>query len=217
MLSPDKPIISLADVSMRYDRRMILADVNLELHRGDFMAVTGPNGGGKTTLLRIVLGLLQPTSGSVSYDFPPLPGRASIGYLPQKNSIDNRFPITVAEVVELGLIGHKDLTRDERRVRVAAMLEMIRLADHARQPIGNVSGGQLQRALFGRAVIDRPQVLVLDEPLSYLDRRSEEMLYDILDRLRADTTIMVVSHDMTRLDNIASRHIEVEGTVSVVR
>ena len=168
------PVIRLSDISMKRDNREILSHVSLDVNQGDFLAVTGPNGGGKTTLLRILLKLLQPTAGSVTYFYNGKPCRQlPIGYLPQKNMVDARFPITVKEVISSGLLGTVTQSAHERRERITEILKLVELHSHENKSIGNLSGGQLQRALLGRALISRPQILVLDEPLSYLDKHFE--------------------------------------------
>ncbi len=203
-------VISLSHVSMRRDFRRILTDVNLEIHKGDFVAITGPNGGGKTTLLRIILGLLKPTSGTVTVNTPP----HAIGYLPQKNTIDSHFPISVREVVESGLLNVKDLSRDERRRRTEETIAQIELQSHSDHPIGRLSGGQLQRALLGRAIISHPQLLILDEPLSYLDKHFEAHIYKLMASIAPHCTILLVSHEMSTISTMANRHLIVDTKVS---
>lgn len=216
---PTTPLISLDSVNMVRDTRTVLRDVNLEISKGDFVAVTGPNGGGKTTLLRIILKLLKPTSGSVTYfDDSGLPvSSLSIGYLPQKNMIDSKFPITVREVVDLGINRAMKLSARERRALVDEMVADVDLTRHADSPIGTLSGGQMQRALLARAVISRPPVLVLDEPLSYVDRAFEQRIYDIVSSLARTSTVILVSHDMTTIARMANRHIIVNGNVEPCR
>lgn len=200
------PLIELEHVTMTRDERRVLDDVSLTVSEGDFVAITGPNGGGKTTLLRIILGLLRPTSGIVRV----APG-TSIGYLPQKNQIDSHFPITIREVVESGLASARKLSRRERTERVDHILAMVEMADHADRPIGELSGGQLQRTLLGRAIISDPRLLVLDEPLSYIDKRFEQHLYSLVGEISHHATILLVSHEMTAIAGMANRHIIVDG------
>lgn len=208
--------IELSHVSMRWDQRRVLDDVSLTVDRGDFMVITGPNGGGKSTLLRIMLKLLKPTCGKVDYYScaGDAVSRLPIGYLPQKNLIDHRFPITVEEVISSGLLGHKHIRKSEAETRVREVVAMMGLEDHSGSPIGHLSGGQLQRSLLGRALISRPEILVLDEPLSYVDRSFSDHLYDILGCLHGEgTTIVAVSHELRGFGRMATRHIYVDRNI----
>lgn len=203
-------MLQLQNVSMQWHDRRVLSDISLAVFPGDFMAITGPNGGGKTTLLRIMLRLLKPTSGNVIYGME-LKSNA-IGYLPQKNMIDSHFPITVHEVVASGLLA-QCLPASEVRDKVWTMLQTVGLTEQAHSSIGQLSGGQLQRALLGRAMISEPSLLVLDEPLSYIDKRFEHQLYDILANVARTTTIVLVSHEMTAISEMANRHIIVDNGI----
>ena len=213
------PIIVLDDVCMTYggSRSAALQHASLTVNRGDFVAITGPNGGGKTTLLRIILQLLKPSYGSISFYRNGLRvKRLDIGYLPQKNMIDGRFPITVEEVVAMGLPStlrplHR-ITAEERN-RIDSTLETVGMADMRNHSIGALSGGQLQRTLLGRAMISKPEVLILDEPLSYIDKAFEHHLYDIIAKLAQSSTILLVSHEMTVIAGMANRHIIVDKTL----
>lgn len=207
------PLLSLCDLSFSREKRLILSDVNFTADRGDFIAITGPNGGGKTTLLRLILGLLKPTGGKIVYydeSGAPSSETPKFGYLPQKNSVDSHFPITVGEVVASGLLGTKGMTSTESKERVREVLKLIEMEDLAARPIGRLSGGQLQRALFGRAIVSHPGILVLDEPLSYIDKHFEEHLYRIIADIAPHTTILLVSHEMTQISAMANRHIIVD-------
>lgn len=208
------PIIRLTDVSIHYERHRppVLSDVNLSIDRGSFTAITGPNGGGKTTLLRVILRLLRPTSGRVEYlrDGHPVK-RLSIGYLPQKSNIDSRFPITVKEVMLSGLIKSlrpKVDAASARRLR--EVIDLCGCSHIADRSIGELSGGQLQRTLLGRAIISRPEILVLDEPLSYVDRHFEQQIYALMERLSQVSTIILVSHQMSVISGMAHRHLIVQ-------
>lgn len=201
-------LISLTDVSLTRDQRPILTDISMDVNESDFIAITGPNGGGKTTLLRVMLRLLKPDRGSVTYssDF-------MTGYLPQKNMIDSHFPISVNEVVASGLLAVKGLSKTETKLRVQEILSMVDMTEHADKAIGVLSGGQLQRALLGRAIISRPELLVLDEPLSYIDKRFESQFYTLIANLKETTTVVLVSHEMTRIAEMATRHLIVDQTL----
>lgn len=216
MNSKSASLILLSNIGMRFDNRQILSDVNLQINRGDFIIISGPNGGGKTTLLRILLRLLRPTCGTVDY-FEPL----RIGYLPQKNSIDSRFPITVREVIASGLLGirnasERDVNTRSLKLQVDEILTTVELTEHADKPIGSLSGGQLQRTLLGRALISNPSLLVLDEPMSYLDKRFINTFHSLLERLATSTTIIIVSHDLTGLLPLATRHISVDHKLTEI-
>lgn len=214
MQSPNHPtLIKLTDVGMRWDNKVVLSDVNLSINKGDFIAITGPNGGGKTTLLRIILRLLRPTTGTVEYLTAPGDVPVSIGYLPQKNMIDSHFPITVSEVISYGLINEKRLSKAQVAERIEEMIETVGLADRRDYTIGQLSGGQLQRALLGRALISRPDVLLLDEPLSYIDKRFETRIYEIIESIAGNTTLVLVSHEMSRIAAMANRHLIVDRGV----
>lgn len=202
-------LIALRNVSMGWDGRNILSDVSLVVRRGDFIAITGPNGGGKTTLLRIILGLLKPSGGVVERCDLTL----RTGYLPQKNMIDSHFPISVREVVMSGLLASKNLSAREREERYLHTMRNMGLTGHENKSIGVLSGGQLQRALLGRAVISQPELLVLDEPLSYIDKRFEHQLYGLIEEYARNTTIILVSHEMSRIAGMANRHFIVDQTL----
>ena len=214
---PQSKMIELRGVSVDYNGYRALCDVDMTVDEGDFVAITGPNGGGKTTLLEVILQLIKPTSGTVNFrSSGALVTSLKIGYLPQKNMIDSRFPITVEDVVLSGLLGGKGIFHrfsGEERAKVDAMLEVVGMTDKRKSAIGELSGGQLQRTLLGRALISNPSVLVLDEPLSYIDKRFESHLYDIIADYARHTTILLVSHEMTTISQMANRHLIVDKTV----
>ncbi len=210
-------IIKLCGISVKWDSREVLHDVDLSVCRGDFLAITGPNGGGKSTLLKVILKLLEPTAGTVEFfnnGGAPVQ-RLHIGYLPQKNMIDSRFPITVRETILSGLLGGMAGRRPDRGASEAVerVLGLVELKEHADSPIGELSGGQLQRTLLGRALISDPEVLVLDEPLSYIDKKFEEHIYRILADVARHTTILLVSHEMSVISTMATRHLIVDRTL----
>lgn len=208
-------IIELERVVVGYDNNVILPEVNLCVNEGDFIAITGPNGGGKTSLLRVLLGLLKPMQGNVKFFYDGLEVKnLNVGYLPQKNTIDNRFPITVEEVVESGLLRGSSIfgkkIDEEQKKRVTSVLNLVGMEKFRNSAIGKLSGGQLQRVLFARSIIANPSVLVLDEPLSYVDKTFEAQFYGIIEELSKHTTIILVSHEMSRIMEMANRHIIVD-------
>ncbi len=200
-------LISLSDIEISYDGRTVLSNVNLDINRNDFIAITGPNGGGKTTLLRIILQLLSPTRGSVKYH-----ENLNIGYLPQKNMVDSRFPITVRETVKTGLLGSK-IKGDEARKAVLSKLEVLELSEFENFSLSQLSGGQMQRTLLARALVSDPDILILDEPLSYLDKHFAQRVYTILETLQGKCTIVLVSHEVSTIAAMATRHIIVNRTL----
>ena len=190
------PLIEIKNLSAGYDSRTVLRNINLTVYDRDFLGIIGPNGGGKTTLIKCILGLLKPTGGEILYRG----GRAlKMGYLPQYNSIDRKFPITVEEVILSGLSSQKSLisrftaAHREKAHQVIARMGLEGLEERA---IGALSGGQLQRALLGRAIISDPQLVVLDEPSTYIDKRFEARLYELLAEINHDCAIILVSHDI---------------------
>lgn len=207
-----KGMIELKDISVIYDDKIILDHISLSINEGDFIAITGPNGGGKTTLLRIILRLLQPTSGNVAYRWEnKYVNHLPIGYLPQKNMIDTGFPITVNDVLKSGLIqGFRHKPTKQELDKLEEIVQLMGIQEIRNQPIGTLSGGQLQRTLLGRALVSNPKILVLDEPLSYVDKRFEHQIYGIIQQLAKQTTIILVSHEMSIISGMANRHIIVD-------
>lgn len=205
-LGDNEVLVSLSHVSMGWNGRKVLEDVSLEVHRGDFIAITGPNGGGKTTLLKLILGLYKPVRGTVTR---PEAG-VRIGYLPQKNMVDSHFPITTEEVIRSGLLNVKGLSQEDKDEAYRRTMDAVGLKEHASKAIGTLSGGQLQRALLGRAIISCPDILVLDEPLSYIDKPFEARLYSLISDIAKTTTIILVSHEMSKIASMANRHFIVD-------
>lgn len=194
-------MIELSHVAGGYEGKRVLEDVNLRIYEKDFVGIIGPNGGGKTTLVKIIMGLLKPMSGNVGFCLHGKKmDKISMGYLPQCNSIDRKFPISVYEVVLSGLDGQKPLFRPfsaAQHMQVRHTISRMGLEGMERHAIGKLSGGQLQRALLGRAMVSNPQVLILDEPNTYIDKRFEIKLYSLLEEINRECAVILVSHDMT--------------------
>lgn len=201
--------MELRDVSVAFDGKGVLSDISMTLNKGDFLAISGPNGGGKTTLLRIMLKLLRPTSGKVTYYKGGRPTRdLSIGYLPQKSMIDTRFPVTVGEAVSSGLLtGFFGKMPVGSSKMIEQAVALCGVGEYLDKSVGVLSGGQLQRTLLARAIVSHPEVLVLDEPLSYVDKEFEYKIYSIMEELARTTTIVLVSHEMSVISGMANRHI----------
>lgn len=193
-------ILEIKDLDFAYNGETVLEDVNLTVRQKDFMAIIGPNGGGKTTLLKLVLGLLMPAKGTIRVDGKS-PQKASpcIGYVPQDVHMNRSFPITVIDVVLMGNLNpHKRLSRRSAAIRrdALAALERMEMAAHAEKKIGMLSGGQRQRVFIARALLSRPKLLLLDEPTTNIDTKGQADFYRLLIELNQDITVMVVSHDL---------------------
>lgn len=207
----ENKIIAIENVWLSYTDKNILENINLDIYQGDFLLITGPNGGGKTSLLRTILRLQSPTKGQISFFRQGEPvSSLDMGYLPQKNSIDSRFPITVEEVVASGLMGNtqKGNTKFDSKKEIDEMLDLMGITALRNKPIGVLSGGQLQRSLFGRALISKPEMLILDEPASYIDRQFGNRMFEILRDLSSNgTTIMMVSHEIEPFITLSNRNL----------
>jgi len=207
------PPIRLRDVSYSYGQTPVLESVDLRLDDGDFLGIIGPNAGGKTTLLKIVLGLLKPDTGSVEvFGRAPAENRGVIGYVPQYARFDARFPIDVLDTVRMGRlgIGRRESGR-ESRAAALALLDRVDLGGMAAEQIGRLSGGQLQRVLIARALASEPRILLLDEPTASVDTRIGRSVYELLGRLSQQMTIVLVSHDI----GVISRYVKTIACLNV--
>jgi len=215
-------LLRLDGVSVRLGGRPILRDVSFGIRPGEFTGLIGPNGAGKTTLLRVILGLQPVTSGSVLIDGAPRTARAgSIGYVPQKLAIEPDMPLRVRDVVTLGLDGHKlglRLPSRARRELVSDMLTAVGAQRYANARVGELSGGEQQRVMIAHALISKPRLLLLDEPLANLDISSEQGIVSVLARLaRAEgVAVLLSAHDMNPLMPVMDRIVYVAaGRVAV--
>lgn len=198
-------LVTLRDVSVAYDGYEALLHVDLQIDDRDFLGVIGPNGGGKTTLVKVLLGTV-PYTGHIEYAPSLFRGKERlIGYMPQISNFDRAFPISVLETVLSGLQGQRGFfsryTRSDR-LKARELLETTGIGDTADRPVGEVSGGQLQRALLCRAVISDPQLLILDEPANFVDNKFENELYNTLQRLSERMAIVMVSHDIGTITSV---------------
>lgn len=191
----ESPIVQIRNLDAGYQGNLVLNKVSLSIMENDFIGIIGPNGGGKTTLLKVLMGLMKPLKGSIEYSID----RSEIGYLPQGNQLDERFPITVREVVASGLNdGFQSRIRlnQSSRKELEKTLSNTGLEKLQARPIGKLSGGELQRTLLARAIVSSPRLLVLDEPDTHVDNRFEMELYQLLHELNQRMTILLVSHDI---------------------
>lgn len=193
-------IVELKDVSAGYGDELILKNVNFVIRENDFIGVIGPNGGGKTTLVKVILGLLRPLSGDlILHRNDKDPERKVIGYLPQVIKTDQKFPISVLDVVLSGLADARRLFRRFSKAEIAHARELLNgmgILDLAKKNIGDLSGGQMQRVFLCRAIVANPMLLILDEPNTYVDNQFESDLYETLKELNKRMAILMVSHDV---------------------
>jgi len=196
----ESAVIKLDHVSFAYNGQAVLEDVNLTVEPGDFVAMIGPNGGGKTTLLKLMLGLLKPGRGAIYVlDRPPRFASHCIGYVPQNIHINSDFPISVMDVVLMGKLTPRKRwkrTSDTDRRDAMRALTRMRMDGFALHRMGQLSGGQRQRVFIARALVTHPQVLLLDEPTASIDTKGQAEFYSLLKELNQEMTIVVVSHDL---------------------
>ncbi len=204
----EAPIVEIRDLAFGYAGEPVLEAVTLDIRQDDFIAMIGPNGGGKTTLLKLMLGLLQPDLGTVTVlGRSPAQAAPCIGYVPQDVHINRRFPITALDVVLMGKLtpGRRWARQSaaDRRDALAA-LERMAMADLANRKIGELSGGQRQRVFIARALVTDPKLLLLDEPTASIDTKGQADFYRMLKKLNGDVSILVVSHDLL----VVSRYVK---------
>jgi zinc transport system ATP-binding protein len=202
-------IIEINDVSFSYSHAVVVRDINLVIDEGEFLGVIGPNAGGKSTLLKLILGLLKPDVGEITvYGKSPDKGRSRIGYVPQYPAFSRDFPINVSDVVLLGRLGearwYGGYTQDDRDIAINA-LKAVEIDNIRNRAINSLSGGQLQRVLIARALTSKPDILILDEPTANIDLRAEEDIFALLKQYNDHMTIIVVSHDIGFISGYVDR------------
>lgn len=205
----EAPVIEIDRVCFGYGGPLVLEDVSLSVPPGEFLGLVGPNGGGKSTLLKIILGLIEPTAGRVTLlGRRPTQARRAVGYVPQHPVFPRDFPITVEDAVLLGRIGRTrwwgGFPAVDRPIARKAMRET-EVGDLAGRSLATLSGGQLQRVLIAQALASEPRVLLLDEPTANIDLRVESDIYSLLKHLSARLTIVVVSHDVGFISQYVTR------------
>jgi zinc transport system ATP-binding protein len=207
-----KNIIEVSNISFSYNDQEILKNVNLSIHKGDYLGVVGSNGSGKTTLLRIILGLISPKSGTIKIfgqDISQFKDWSNIGYVPQKViNFDNNFPVTVEEVVMMGRYGKRGLfhrIKEEDKQKATEALRNVDMLDYINRPIGDLSGGQQQRVFIARALAGDPLILFLDEPTVGVEKDIKEKFYQLLHDLnkKLNLTIVIVTHDIESMSHEA--------------
>lgn len=204
-----KPVIECKKVSFYYDQATVLENIDLDIYEDEFFGLIGPNAGGKSTLLKLMLGLLIPDVGVIRIlDRPPREVRSRIGYVPQFASYRRDFPITVEDVVVMGRLGVTSMIGGySKRDRESALtaLRALELEDISRRQVSSLSGGQIQRMLIARALASEPEILILDEPTANIDIRIEEDIFALLRKFKEHMTIIVVSHDIGFISSYVDR------------
>ncbi|MBR4994828.1 MAG: ABC transporter ATP-binding protein [Alistipes sp.] len=204
-MSQRHTILSIHNLGVKYEGVTALESVNLDIYADDFIGIVGPNGGGKSSLVKAIMGTIS-YSGEIRFDSTLRhKNHYKIGYMPQVSEFDTRFPISIEEVVLSGLQTEKGFwgryTRADRQ-RATELLEQMGIAHLAKRPIGEVSGGQMQRALLCRAIIANPKLLILDEPTNFVDNKFEYEFYNMVQRLNERMAIIIVSHDLGTITSV---------------
>lgn len=210
-------VIDIRDLWFSYNGQPVLRDVNLTVQPGELVCMVGPNGGGKTTLLKLILGLLKPGRGTIRIlGSRPAEARSRVGYAPQHASFDAGFPASVMDVVRMGRLGADRSAdgRSDKELAVQAMRD-VGIEPLAKRTLGELSGGQLQRVTIARSLVCEPKLLLLDEPTASLDVGVEMEFYQLLGNLRERMTIVVVSHDIGFVTGLVGKAVCVQGTVAV--
>ncbi|MBN1829895.1 MAG: ABC transporter ATP-binding protein [Deltaproteobacteria bacterium] len=193
-------VVEMSDVNFSYNGTPVLRDVTFAVERGDFLSIVGPNAGGKTTLLKLILALLKPSSGSIAvFGESPVMARSRIGYMPQTASLDLQFPVTVNDVVLMGRLGGTGswgIFGGEDRRAAEEALRRVEMQDFRNRAFSDLSGGQRQRVLIARALVSGPELLLLDEPTSNIDVAVETEFFELLKELNSRMTIVLVTHDL---------------------
>ncbi len=213
-------IIAIQDLSFSYDKKTrVLENISLRISRGEFIGIFGPNGGGKTTFLQLLMGFLKPTRGSISlFGTEPKKARKRIGYVPQYARFDKEFPLTVLELVLMGMLSEETFWgrfTKETKKKAEEALEKVALLHKKDAAFGTLSGGQAQRALIARALVSQPDLLLLDEPTASVDPDAEQQIYELLLTLPSHMTILMVTHNLQGIVSKAKRLLCISREVTV--
>lgn len=218
---PKDIAIYFNNVSFSYEEKLILQNASFEVMAGELIGIIGPNGGGKTTLLKLLMGFLTPCSGMIKiFGNSPKHVLEKLSYVPQNLTYDKKFPITVKELVLSGLLSklpwYGRYTPTQRKKAEKAMQE-VNILGNQDSPIGSLSGGQMQRALIARALVSEPRVLLLDEPTANIDPQAEKDIYALLKKLSGKMTILMVTHDLKTAIDQVDRVLCVQGNVTTFK
>lgn len=211
--------IDVNSLFFQYEETAILENVSFSIKSGEFVGIFGPNGGGKTTLLKLLMGFLKPQKGKIEVlGMTPVGARVKVGYVPQISHLDRLFPITVLDVVRMGCL-EKSIFRSytsKAKEKAREVLDQVGLSQFENKKFGTLSGGQAQRTLFARALVSEPAILLLDEPTASIDPEAEEVMYCQLENLKKTVTVVMVTHDLQIMLKKVDRFICVNRQVSVL-
>lgn len=208
-------MIQLENIDFSYHTRPILKDVNLTVSKKECIGIIGPNGGGKTTLLKLILGFLKPKRGHIAVlGKSPKGARQHLSYVPQRGNFEQDFPIYVEDVVLGGRLSHSPwLFSKKDRSKVREVLERLDISSFANEPLGSLSGGLMQRVLIARALVAEPDILLLDEPTANIDTKTQSKIFEIIQELRKEITILMVTHHLESVFHLVDRVWTVEGRI----
>ena len=204
----EKCILDINNLSYSYDKEIVLDNINLQVFKNDFLAIIGPNGGGKSTLLKLILGLLKSKKGDIKlFDKTISQSISQIGYVPQNTNINTNFPIKVLDVVKMGHISKTKsfFSSKEETLCASSALYQVGMLKYANTKIGSLSGGQRQRVMIARALCATPELLILDEPTASIDVAGQKKIYELLEELNNKISIIVVSHDISVILSYATK------------
>lgn len=215
-----QPAITVKNLSFSYQDMAVLTDISFDILPGQFIGMIGPNGGGKTTLLKLILGFLKSNTGKIEvFGQNPIEARQHMAYVPQSLRFDKQFPISVMELVLEGRLAHLPwygrFSKNDKDIALDA-LDRVGLADLQNRPFGSLSGGQAQRALIARALASEPRLLLLDEPTASVDSQAEGDIYAILKKLQGDMTILMVTHNLQAAIELVEKVICVQNTAFIL-
>lgn len=213
--------IVVESLEFAYEKTTVLENVGFSIKKGEFVGIIGPNGGGKTTLLKLIMGFLKPDRGEILlFGSSPKNERKRMGYVPQTNAFDKYFPITVVELVLMGSITKSlwfGAYPKEMKERALALLEKLQLSSYKDKTFGSLSGGLAQRALIARALLSDPDLILLDEPTASIDPETRQKIFDLIDEMKGKKTILMVTHDLKTAIEKVERVLCVERTVNSLK
>ena len=214
-------VIEFENVSFDYDKTLVLKEVSFKVEQGEFIGVIGPNGGGKTTALKLMMGFLKPKCGKIlTLNTSPKMARAQMGYVPQINHYDKQFAISVLEVVLTGGVSKVrwfGTIPKKEKLRAEELLETLGVGDLKERPFGSLSGGQAQKVLIARALMSDPDLLLLDEPTANIDPQSEASIFSFLNTLKKEKTILIVMHNFDAIVKHTERVLCFQHEVSTLK